>query len=296
MNWQSISFDWNQARAFLATAEEGSLSAAARALGQTQPTLGRQVAALEAALDVALFERVGRSLVLTKAGLELLEHVRAMGAAAAGVSLAASGRAQAVEGHVSITATDFMSTYHLPAVLRRLRDLAPGIAVEVIAVNELRNLQRREADIAIRHARPTQPDLIARRVGLTAAHFYAAADYLARRGRPQGTEDLADADFIGVEPLEPMAAYLRELGLPIERRNFKVTATSGTVLVELARHGLGITVLTREMAARAPELEQVLPEIAPIEVPIWLVTHRELNSSRRIRIVYDLLAESFAPS
>ena len=127
MNWQSVSFDWNQARAFLATAEEGSLSAAARALGQTQPTLGRQVAALEGELGVTLFDRVGRSLVLTPSGLELLDHVRAMAEAANLISLTASGRSQTIEGHVSITATPVLATYHLLRIyrLRRWGQLTP---------------------------------------------------------------------------------------------------------------------------------------------------------------------------
>ena len=106
MKWQTVSFDWNQARAFLVTVEEGSLTAAARALGLTQPTLGRQVAALEDSLGVTLFDRVGRSLRLTPSGLELLDHVRSMGDAAGRVSLTASGQSQTVEGQVCITASD----------------------------------------------------------------------------------------------------------------------------------------------------------------------------------------------
>ena len=121
MNWQSISFDWNQVRAFLVTAEEGSFSAAARALGLTQPTLGRQVAALEGHLGVTLFERVGRSLSLTQSGLELLDHVREMGDAAGRISLTASGQSQRIEGQVCITATDVVSIYLLPDALKQLR-------------------------------------------------------------------------------------------------------------------------------------------------------------------------------
>ena len=105
------SIDWTQARGFLATAEHGSLSAGARALGLTQPTLGRQVAALEAALGVVLFERVGRSLVLTPAGHEMLAHVRQMGAAADALAMAAAGRSDSIEGRVSITASDAISAY-----------------------------------------------------------------------------------------------------------------------------------------------------------------------------------------
>ena len=98
MDWRSVKFDWNRARAFLVTAEEGSLSAAARALGMAQPTLGRQVSALESELGVILFERAGRGLALTQSGLELVEHVRAMGDAATRVSLTASGQSQSIEG------------------------------------------------------------------------------------------------------------------------------------------------------------------------------------------------------
>ena len=133
MEWKTVRFDWNQVRAFLVTAEEGSLSAAARALNLTQPTLSRQVAALEQDLGVTLFERAGRSLLLTETGLTLLEHVRAMGEAAARVSLSASGQSEAIAGKVSITATDMVSAYVLPEILSVLSDRAPGITVEVCA-------------------------------------------------------------------------------------------------------------------------------------------------------------------
>ncbi len=294
MNWQLVRFDWNQARAFLATADEGSLSAAARAVGLTQPTLGRQVAALEAELGVTLFERDGRSLSLTRSGIDLLEHFRAMGEAAGRISLAASGQSQAIEGQVRITATDMVATYHLPSMLKRLREVAPGIEVEIVASNEVRDLRRREADIAIRHVRPEQPDLIARRVAETTAHLYASSAYLARCGRPQCPSDLADADFIGPEDAERFLLDLNALGLSLTRDNFKLTTSSGTVILELVRQGLGISFVPRDWAALAPELECVLPQLEPIPVPVWLVTHRELHTSRRIRLVFDLLAEGLA--
>lgn len=294
MNWSTAIFDWNQARAFLATAEAGSLSAAARALGQTQPTMSRQVAALEDALGVTLFERVGRSLSLTKAGLELLEHVRAMGEAANRVALTASGQSQAVEGRVSVTATDLMSTYTLTPILAELRQLNPGIEVEVIAANELRDLRRREADIAVRHVRPDQPDLIAKRVGEANVQFYAARRYLDAHGRPGCLADLAEADFLGLDEPERMIAFLRDWGLPITRQNFKLTTNSGNVLLEMLKLGLGVTLLPRESVSGETDLEQILTDLPPIQVPIWLVTHRELHTSRRIRIVFDLLAKRIA--
>ena len=292
MNWEAVRFDWNQARAFLATADEGSLSAAARALGLTQPTLGRQVAALEAELGVTLFERVGRSLSLTRSGIDLLEHFRAMGEAAGRISLAASGQSQAVEGQVRITATDLVATCHLPRMLEGLREVAPGIEIEIVASNEVRDLRRREADIAIRHVRPEQPDLIARRVGETTAHFYASVGYLDRHGRPRSPRELSEADFVGGEQPERYLPGLNALGLSLRPENFKVTTSSGTVALELVKRGYGISPLPKDIAALAPELECVLAELDPIPIPVWLVTHRELHTSRRIRLVFDLLAEA----
>lgn len=294
MNWQLISFDWNQARAFLATAEEGSLSAAARALGLTQPTLSRQVAALEDDLGVLLFDRVGRSLLLSQAGLELLEHVRTMGNGASLLSLAASGRSQTIEGQVSITATDAMSAYILPAVLQRVRAVAPGIEIEVLASNEVRDLRRREADIALRNIRPEQPDLIAKLARETTAHLYASTAYLDAHGRPETPEDLKNADFVGFVDSEVLIPTLNGMGLPVSRRNFKLSSASNVVVWELVKQGLGITIMPWEIAALTPGIEKVLPELAPVPVPVWLISHRELLTSRRIRIVFDLLADALS--
>ena len=126
MDWRSVQFDWNRARAFLVTAEEGSLSAAARALKMTQPTLGRQVTALEQELGVTLFERRGRGLELTPTGLDLVEHVRAMGNAASSLSLTASGQSTSLEGRVCITATDVTAVFVLPPIIEKLRLAEPA--------------------------------------------------------------------------------------------------------------------------------------------------------------------------
>lgn len=294
MNWPSISFDWNQVRAFLATVEEGSLSAAARALNQSQPTVGRQVAALEEDLGVVLFQRVGKSLVLTRAGMELVDHVRAMADAASRISLAATGQSQTVEGRVRITASDTTACWTLPSILLTLRDLAPGIAVDVIASNKIRDLRRREADIAVRHVRPTQPDLIARRLRLDEARFYATPAYFERHGRPTTMEEFDKGVFVGFESAEAMLPYMRDMGLPLVAENFHWVVDSGIAYLEMVRLGLGCGVLTSNLAERVPELEVVMPDLPPVPIETWLATHRELHSSRRIRVVFDLLAEALA--
>lgn len=296
MNWPAIAFDWNHVRAFLATVEEGSLSAAARALGQTQPTLGRQIAALEEKLGVILFERVGRGLVLTPTGTELLDSVRAMADAAGRVSLAASGRNQAVEGPVCITASDAMSAYVLPPLLGKLRSLAPGITIDVVAANDIRDLQRREADIAIRHLRPDQPELIARLVRESAGYFYASADYTKARGFPLSVADRHGHDFIGYQPVDRFIAELARIGVSLEATDLKLRTESGVTAWEMVRQGLGISVMLQEIGDAAPGIERVFHDLPPAAVPIWLTAHRELMTSRRIRLVYDFLADELAAS
>ena len=293
MNWQAISFDWNQVRAFLATAEEGSFSAAARALKQTQPTLGRQVTALEEALGVTLFERVGRGVALTASGRELLTHVRQMAEAATRVSLAASGQAQAIAGKVRITTAEIMGAYVLPPALRRIREVAPLLEIDVVATNDIRDLLHREADIAIRHVRPEQPELIARLLYDARAYLYASSEYLARRGRPRTLAELSAHDFIGFGDTDRMIEYMKPLGIDLSPENFRMNSENGLVAWEMARHGLGIAPMGDMVGEGSPGMERVLPSMPPITFPVWLVTHRELHTSRRIRTVFDLLAEEF---
>lgn len=291
MDWRSITFDWNRARAFLVTAEEGSLSAAARALGMTQPTLGRQVTALEEQLGVTLFERVGRGLTLTEAGMDLLEHVRAMGEAASAVSLAAGGQSQSIEGHVAITASEVYSHWLLPPIIKRLRQIAPGIVVDVVAANEIRDLKRREADIAIRNARPDQPDLIARLISNDAGTFYASPEWIAANPSVKRLEDLGQRDFIGLADQAQFMMALHKRGIEVTEKNFRASSNSHLVHIEMARAGLGIGVLPCALGDADPGLTRLLPDVPNFEYPVWLVAHRELHTNRRVRLVFDLIAD-----
>ncbi|MEL7107700.1 MAG: LysR family transcriptional regulator [Pseudomonadota bacterium] len=291
MNWQAISFDWNQVRAFLATAEEGSLSAAARALGQTQPTLSRQVAALEEELGVTLFERAGRAMALTTAGSELLEHVKVMAEAANRISLSASGQSQVIEGRVAITATENVASQQLPRIVQKIHAAAPNIQIDILPSNHVQDLTRREADISIRHARPEQPDLIAKLLFETKAHIYASKQYLEQIGPVSGLQDLEQAVFLGLDRNAEMIEMLAEFGLKLSPDQFKFNSPSGRVLSELVRLGLGASILTEDVEAYSDDIVPVCPEQLSIPIPVWLVTHRELHTSKRIRVVYDILAE-----
>jgi len=287
MGWQSIKFDWNRARAFLVTAEEGSLSAAARALGMTQPTLGRQVTALEQELGVVLFERIGTGLVLTPSGLELVEHVRTMGEAANRVSLTANGQSQNIEGNISISVSEVHAVFWLPPIIAKLRQQEPQITVELVVTNDVSDLRRREADIAIRNFRPTQPELIAKKISDVSARLYATPDYIKRLGTPG---DLHQADFISFDGTGMLMNFLNELGLNLTKKNFPILTENYLAHWELVKHGLGIGIMPEDVGNAEPLVKQVLPKLEPIVFPIWLTTHRELNTSRRVRVVFDLLA------
>ena len=286
--------DWNQLKAFLETAETGSLSAAARKLGLTQPTLSRQVAAIEQRMGVTLFERVGKAMAPTPTGLDLLEHARAMGAAAEALGLAATGRSQAVGGVVSVSATDILAAHLLPPLVRQLREKEPGIAIDVISCDALSDLLRREADIAIRHVKPEQPDLIARLIREPAANFYASEDWVKVHGHPRHAEEATHLPFVGSDRSGHFLAYLRQHGLRLSEANFSCYSDNSAGNWALVRHGMGIGAMVDEIARDTPGIIRVLDDVPPLRFPIWLVTHRELRTSRRIRVVFDMLADGLS--
>ena len=286
--------DWNHARAFSATADAGSLSAAARKLGLTQPTLSRQIAAFEETLGVLLFDRVGKKLVLTEAGVGLLEHARTMAAGAESIALAAAGRSQDIQGRVSISASDAVATYLLPEIVERIRQKAPQIAIVIVASNALSDLRRREADIAIRHLRPTEPELIGRLMSETTAHFYAAKSWIKAHGAPKTLAGMAEIDVLGFESVENFAGHLRAIGVPIKAERFRIVSENSVVVWEMVRRGLGVGMMLRGIAERTPNVVRLLPDWPGVTTPIWLVTHRELHTSLRVRIVFDILAEALS--
>ena len=295
MDWRSIQFDWNHARAFLVTAEEGSLSAAARALGMTQPTLGRQVSALEQTLGSQLFDRVGTGLTLTPTGLELLAHVKSMGEAANSLSLSAAGLSMTLEGNVCISATESMAYFTLPPLISKLRALYPGIQIEIEVSNETRDLNRREADIAIRAYRPTQPDLIAKRLKDYEARLYATTNYLNSLKQKYGDEALQHADFIGFSSTSDYPSLLNEkLGLTISNMQIPLLTLNHLVHWQLVKQGLGIGVMTTDVGDTDPNVIPVQPKEPTIKGELWLVTHSELRTNLRIRKVFDFLSEQLS--
>ncbi|MEL6965970.1 MAG: LysR family transcriptional regulator [Pseudomonadota bacterium] len=286
-------FDWSRVRAFLATAEEGSFTAAARVLGLSQPTLSRQVEALERDLNVVLFERVGRGLELTPTGHALLASARAMGDAAGTLALTASGHNQTLSGRVSITASDIIVTHVLPGLVMELQQRFPDVSLELIASNETMDLQRREADIAIRNYRPTQDDLIAVKLGDADAGFYAAPNFLARFPPLRSKQDLSTASLLGFDNDGTMMGELRAAGLPVDDSNFQIICASHSAQWELAKRGAGIVIVPTALGDKEPSVVRVLADEQTFSFPIWLTCHRELRTTRRIRAVFELLAKRY---
>ncbi len=295
MSRRYANFDWNHARAFLATVEEGSLSAAARALGSTQPTVSRQISALEKALDLMLFERAGRGLTLTSGGSKLLDRLRAMGEAADQISLQAFGQTQRIDGTVYITASVGAAVL-LPPVLKKLRESHPGICVNLAVSTSAKDLQRREADIALRHVEPTQPELLAREVTRqpVTSRLYASPTYLERFSHPLTKEDLSTADFLNFEDTDRLQRRLRDVGLPIAAEKFKIVSDDWMIMCDFIRKGLGIGLLPEMIGDHDPSVQRVPFDISPVTVQTWITVHRELHTTPRIRVVYDLLCSELA--
>lgn len=294
MNWNAISFDWNHIRAFLATVETGSLSAAARALDQTQPTISRQISSLEEALQLTLFERGTRVMQLTDAGSELLAHVRGMADAATQISRVASGQSQMIEGIVRITSSDAMAAYALPNCIVSLRNEYPGICVDLVPSNELSDLIRREADISIRHTRPEQPDLVAKRLKDLEISLFASKEYLNSLGTAKALTDFANANFIGYENQDRLVPQINAMGIPITKKNFGIVTTNGNAIYELAREGAGIAFLPTNVAEGRLGLQRILPDAPSFKMETWLVTHREIRTNRRIRLTFDHIAKELS--
>ena len=284
-------FDWDLARAFLAAVDEGSFSAAARALGVAQPTVGRKVAALEEALGVALVQRTGGPFAPTAAGEALVVHLREMQESAARASRVALARSLSLDGTVTITASQLISAHLLPPVVARLREAHPDIDVRLVASNAVRDLRKREADIAVRNVKPKEAELVARKIGDRVARAYATPAYLARLGHPQRVAELTGAEYLAFEQTDVMRAHMERLGIPVGARSFPIVTDDHLVQWELAKRGLGICFVMEEVGDAEPSVRRVVPDFPPLPVPLWLVAHHELVTTRRIRVVFDLLAE-----
>jgi DNA-binding transcriptional LysR family regulator len=281
---------WDELRTFLEVARDGSLSGAARRLGLTQPTVGRHIDALEAALGISLFTRSPRGLTPSVAALTLSPHAEAMAAAAAALGRAASGEAGADRGAVRVTASDVIGCEVLPPILAAFRIEHPGIAIELTLTNRNEDLARRDADIAVRMVRPTQSGLVARRIGTARIGLYAHRDYIARFGEPRSLADLASHCVIGFDRDDRTFRAAGEIGRRLTREDFGFRCDNDLAQLAALRAGVGVGGCQKNIARRMPELAAVLPNALQYALEVWLVMHESLKATRRVRLLFDHLA------
>ncbi len=283
-------FNWALVRSFLAALDHGSLMGAARALGTHQPTLGRHIAELEAQWGLTLFERTGRGLRPTADALRLADAARQMAQAADQLARQASGAQRGLTGTVRLSASQPVACALLPPVLARLRDALPDVQIELVVSNAVSNLLQREADIAVRMVRPDQGSLMGKRVGQVAIGAYAHRDYLRRRGTPRQVTDLAQHELIGFDRAGDIVRGMAGMGHAMTRDQFALRTDDLNAHEALVRAGLGIGFLARYVARRHADLVPLLPALPIPPLPMWLVVHREIRSSPRIRAVWDVLS------
>ncbi|MGM0557691.1 MAG: LysR family transcriptional regulator [Myxococcota bacterium] len=285
--------DWDLIEIFLVVAETGSFTAAAAELGISQPTVSRQVKALEDELDVNLFARHARGFELTDRGAALLDSARAVQQGVQTFLRRAAGVDGSPGGTVRVSAAEPVAIYLLMPFIARLQEEHSDLDVELVVENREANLLRLEADVAIRMFRPTQLDLVAQRVADLPLGFFASRDYLDRHGIPLSVDDLEDHRIIGYDRDAEPYRGLAELGIELERSDFRLRTDSLVAQYEAVRHGVGIGGGQHAIFGSMDQVEQVLPQIDLPPLPVWLAVHQDLRHSPPVRLVVDRLAELF---
>ena len=288
-------FDWALVRSFLCVLDAGSVTAAARASGARQPTLSRHVAELEAQLGAPLFERTGRGVAPTRAALAIAAAARRMEEGALGVARALATARSATRGVVRVTTSEVAATWLMPALLARFQRLHPEIAIELVASNELTNLLRREADIAVRMVRPAQQSLVARKLGEVAIVAAAHKSYLSSAPPLRTTDDLRAHRLIGYDRDDTIVRAAARMGLALASSDFALRSDDQVVYGRLVAEGCGVGFVARYALRQWPGVVAVLPALAIGALPCWLAVHREIRSNPLVRTVFDFLAREIAP-
>lgn len=286
---------WDLYRSFLAVLRLGSLSAAGRALGLTQPTVGRHIAMLQAALSGrVLFTRSQIGLTPTAAAHELRPHAEDMAAAAAAFVRMGSGNAEEAAGVVRLAAADVVGVEVLPSILSNFRYQHPNVVIELTVSNQMADLLRRDADIAVRMVRPKQKALLAKRVGKIVLGFHAHRRYLERYGYPERLEDLVHHTLIGFDRVAPSGGFLEAAPMRVSRELFAFRCDYDLAQLAALRSGFGIGICQAGIARRDPDLLPLLSKQFKVELEIWIVMHNELKRVSRMRLMFDHLALSLA--
>lgn len=276
-------FDWEDLRHFAVFARQGTLSAAARELKVDHATVARRLAALEAALTLALVDRRPRAYVLTEDGARLAALAQGMEEAAFAVGRAARAARPGLAGEVTISAPPSLATMLIAPRLGELRARHPDIHVRLIGEKRSASLSRREADLAVRLTRPSEKQLVARKIGSLAFALYGAPAYLAQRA-PAAYEFIAYDE--GSDDLPQQRWLLAHAGTRrIVLRTNDLEAQAASVAA-----GVGLALLPRFIGDRHDGLQRIDLEGKPVSREIWLVVHTDLRRAPPVRAVMDFVA------
>ncbi len=287
-----MSINWDDLRIFLAVAREGNLSAAARVLKVTQPTVGRRLRALERKLSARLFDRLPDGFVPTVAGTELLPLAEEMERSAEALERRQATLADTVSGTVRISVMEIMAQF-LTESLTELRERLPEVELELAVTHLGANLSKREADLLIRECLPDNPGLIARKLGGVAYAVYGEVGLVARHPAARSEARYRDCPWVSFDEEH---AYFTEQQWLTERLGERVAGvrvTNGLVLHEAVRRGAGLGVLPCFAGDWDPALVRLTPPIPGIVCKQHLIVHRDLRRSPSVRAVMDELVGLF---
>ena len=286
--------DWDLIRSFLSVSRTGSLSAAARELGESQPTLSRDIQAIESATKLNLFQRTTQGLKLTEAGQRLVEAATKMDEASELFNRQVSGLSVELKGDVRISVNELVGIYLLPPAISAFRKENPAVNVEIVISNEASSINKREADIALRMFRPNQPDLVANRLPNLEVAFYASKNYIKEFGSPESIADLSEHTIIGFDEKMDFIEGAAKMGQTFVRDDFSVRTDHLLAQMSLARAGAGIVATHVELAKKYPELKKVMSYVELPALEFWIVCHSDTQFNARIRAMQQFLSKWFA--
>ena len=285
-----MQLSWDHIRTFHAVAHHGSMLVASRHLGLTQPTVGRHIDLLEEALGFKLFTRGRKGMRLTNKGSDLVATANEMLGTAAAFERVASGLEERIEGTIRLSANEILGGLLLPRLVAEFMAEHPMIEIEIDVSNEVTNLLRRDADIAIRMFRPTQSDLVARKITDVPLGLFAHRSYLARHSAPQSVDDLNEHVLLGQDRNPSLLNAYNALGMLLTPNSFQFRTDNNIATISAIRAGIGIGPLHIGMAEKWPDVVQVLPKLPVPSLEIWLACHADVRHNKRIRMVMDFLA------
>lgn len=285
--------DWDKLRIFHAVAERGSLTHAGDTLHLSQSAVSRQIRALEESLNVTLFHRHARGLILTEQGELLFEATTSMSKRLDATSARIRDSEDEVFGELKVTTTTGFGTMWLAPRLSNLYKKFPGLKIDLMLEERVLDLPMREADVAIRMKEPSQADLIRKRLLQIRMRMYASPEYLAENGMPLTMADFSKhriiAQHAGTPQVAAGAALVQEL-MSNDIPSSLMVNNYFAVLQGVLNH-VGIGVLPNYITEDFPHLVRVLPDVESAEVPVFLAYPEELRHSKRVAAFRDFIAE-----